>query len=279
MSGYTSFASGGAIANLNTTYETVGVTSSGTGSLITAGSPANTKGTYVQLSASTSSAWSGFYVLATAANSSGTRYLIDISTGAGGAETVVIPDIYIMPGTAGSGVQALFFPINIPSGTRVAARCQASGASSTVQVAIIGEVSVAGSRPMYSSTELLAAADTANTRASSVSVTTVSTAGTGWTQVVSSTARQYGALVTNLGATSVAPVNSQTLNLRLATGAAASEVLFWSSLHSNTSANPLTGRIPNTPIYRTTASSTRVSMEILAGVAGDAFHPQVYGCY
>lgn len=279
MGQYINFASGGAITNLDTTYETVGITSVGAGTLVTGGA-ANTKGAaYTQLSASTASAWSGFWVMITAANSSGNRYLIDIGTGAAAAEVALVPNIFAYPSTAGSGVQALFFPINVAAGTRISARVQSNGGSGSCQIAVMGEVSVAGSRPMYASVELLAAADTANTRPSSVSITSVNSAGTGWTQVVASTARQYGALIPNLGVTGSLPATAQSLSYRLATGAAASEVLFWQTLLSTAAANPYTGRMTNTPIYRTTPISTRVSAEVLVNTAGDTFSPQIYGCY
>lgn len=278
MSQYISFASSGSPTNLNTTYETVGVTSAGAGTVITTGG-AHTKGSYVELSASTSGAWSGFWVMVTSSSAGSGRFLIDIATGAAASETVLIPNIFAYPSTVGAGVQTLWFPVNVAAGTRISARCQASSAGVTCQIAVMGEVTTANSRPMFTSVELLVAADTTNTRPSAVSITSVGTAGTGWTEIVASTARQYEALVPNLGVTGTLPTTAQTINFRLATGAAASEVLFWSSLLSTIAANAYTGRMTNTPIYRTTASGTRVSGEVLVGAAGDTFAPQVYGCY
>ena len=278
MSQYISFASSGSPTNLNTTYETIGVTSGGAGTTLTGGA-ANTKGSYTEISAATSSAWKGFWVSISSSNSAGNRFLVDIATGAAASETIIISNMYCQPGTTGFGVQALWMPMSLAAGVRVSARCQSNGASGTVQVSLIGEVSTSNSRPMFASSELLVAADTTNTRASAVSITSVGTAGTGWTQVVASTAREYGAFVPNIGVTGTVPTVAQSLSYRLATGAAASEVLFWSGSAATGAGTPYTGRMPGFVIYRTTAASTRVAAEVLVGSAGDTFAPQVYGFY
>lgn len=111
-------------------------TSSGT--VVTASGSTNTKGSFIQLIASTASDAAGIWLCvnnqsATGANST---LALDIALGAAASEVVVLANILI---TAQSAQQGLieYFPLAIPSGTRVSARIQAKTVSETVCVNII----------------------------------------------------------------------------------------------------------------------------------------------
>ena len=110
------------------------------GTLVTAGSTAHTKGTtWDELIASTSAAAEGIYikVVDVGVSNTATSMLMDIGTGGSGSETVLLPDLLV--GYAGPDQtmgRTYFFPVAIPSGTRISARCQALIASDTARVAI-----------------------------------------------------------------------------------------------------------------------------------------------
>lgn len=114
------------------------------------GTFANTKGSWTQMNASTS-----VDVIAIAgicgtnndtARAAAATMLLDIGIGAGGSEQVVIPDILMCWGPTWDGPANVFFqPIAclIPSGSRVAARAQASITTSgdrTVDLTLYGLV-------------------------------------------------------------------------------------------------------------------------------------------
>ena len=285
MSGYTSFASGGSPVNIDTSYIYAGITSAGAATQLTSGA-INTKGSYVELTASTSADIAGFWLLINTANASANRYLIDIATGAAASEVVLVPDVYSQPGTLGAGDQVVFIPLNITSGTRVSARCQCNGASGTVNVAVIGEVRTANHPPLYNSCERVSSTPAGSPQAttpSNTDITAVTTAATGWTTINASTARDYGALVAIGGPriSAAAPTTAQAVSLRLATGAAASEVLFAQTTTTVATANPAVARWPGLAVYKSIPSGTRISGEVLAGTAGasDIFSPLVLGFY
>jgi hypothetical protein len=120
-------------------YEPAGFGSSGNaftvGTTVTAASSASSKGSWTQLIASTTNPVVGILVLLEV--SSTATFLIDIGTGASGSEVVLIPDIYAYFGSsAGPMSAAIFFPVQVPAGTRIAARCQSGTASSAIYVAL-----------------------------------------------------------------------------------------------------------------------------------------------
>jgi len=286
MSGYTSFASGGSPVNIDTSYIYAGITSTGTGTTLTSSGTANTKGSYVELTDSTSADIAGFWLLIATTNSAANRYLIDIATGGSGSETVLVPDVYSQPGTIGAGDQVIFVPLNIASGTRIAARCQCNGSSGTVAVAIVGEVRTANHPPLYNSCERVSSTPAGSPQATTPSNTDLSgvvTAGTRWTTINASTARTSGALVAIMGirVSGAAPTTAQPGSLRLATGAATAETLFAQTPSTMNTANPAVPRWPGLPIYKSIPANTRISGEVLVGTAGasDIFSPLVLGFY
>jgi hypothetical protein len=129
-------------------------TTTSRGTVIDPGGTANTKGSYVQLSASTSSRIDAAVLCVTHDSSvseitTGLRWAIDIATGAAGAETIVIPNITIAGNAVARSTRpgVMYFPVSIPAGTRVAARCNCNVNTSTIRkicVTLIGLQEPAG---------------------------------------------------------------------------------------------------------------------------------------
>jgi len=106
------------------------------GTTITANASINTKGSYTQLVASTTYDVCGFWLLLGAAGTSGAAYSVDIAVGAGGSEQIIVADFVFQQ--AGTVLNSVYFPIGIPAGSRVAARCQSTTTVATINVSIIG---------------------------------------------------------------------------------------------------------------------------------------------
>lgn len=113
------------------------------GTTVTASATANQKGSYTSLIDPTDfpsyGIWIAFRDVQVAAAIQ--NMLVDISYGptGGGSEQIVIPDLNASnapDGTTYVGACFYHFPVYIPAGVRVSARCQASTASDTVLVAI-----------------------------------------------------------------------------------------------------------------------------------------------
>ncbi|MGH2359055.1 MAG: hypothetical protein ACRDGM_00710 [bacterium] len=103
---------------------------------IDCGATANTKGAYAVITASSTRQIKMFYVIITAANTTtpaaGADALIDVSIGAAAAEQVLAPDLphcWSTDATIHHSRTSIYGPFyaDIPSGTRIAARGQASG--------------------------------------------------------------------------------------------------------------------------------------------------------
>jgi hypothetical protein len=69
-------------------------------------------------------------------HSSATDYLADIAFGAAGSENVVIESLYTTGPSSSSRSKQYFFPLFVPAGTRVSARCQNATISTTLAMAV-----------------------------------------------------------------------------------------------------------------------------------------------
>ena len=123
-----------------TGYETIGVdpsTASAGGRGVAAHASAHTKGAWVELAAATAAdaCWVDAFIGFTNANTS--RYLVDIALGAAGSEQVLLPDLYFETTILNTVYVAYRFPVAIPAGSRVAARCQSSVGGAVPRVAAI----------------------------------------------------------------------------------------------------------------------------------------------
>jgi len=106
-------------------------TAASRGTQVDPGTTINTKGSYVQLSASTTARIDALALCLTLGVSgqtlgSFTLWQVDVATGAGGAETVVIADHIVQGSSPIDTVRPpiIRLPVSVPAGTRLAVRCQ-----------------------------------------------------------------------------------------------------------------------------------------------------------
>ncbi|MCE9561874.1 MAG: hypothetical protein K8U57_07455 [Planctomycetes bacterium] len=126
------YGAAGAVAN-GAFSELAGTASTGTA--VDPGTSANTKGAWTQLSASTNYPWRGLLVSFASGSTSGATvsYLADVGIGGAGSEQVIVDNMQLAKNSSnGLGPSWWgWFPCDIPAGTRVAARCQCTGTSSS----------------------------------------------------------------------------------------------------------------------------------------------------
>lgn len=114
--------------------DAIGFNASATlGTLMEPGTVVNTKGSWVQLTASTARDYYGLMFGLDINNTTSTGnnpMLLDIGIGAAGLEKIIIPNLFISKMSAANVARIIvppalpIFPISIPAGTRIAARCQ-----------------------------------------------------------------------------------------------------------------------------------------------------------
>lgn len=184
-----------------------------------AGATAHTKGAWVQLIASTSgdsnlftSIWQSASVSAT-----DTAMVMDIGVGASGSETVVAPDIAL----GGTSSNAVILPINIPSGSRIAARIAGVRGSSQTITSFSNittyNISSTATSLLTSSVDVLGVSTASSTG------TAMSGASGTWVEIIASTSKDYIAfsIVPSISDTDTATIGD--LRLTLGVGAAGSE--------------------------------------------------------
>lgn len=96
------------------------------------------KGSWVQLFASLARK-TNFLNIHFDNNNTGQEYHIDIGTGAAASEVVLIPDLeYEVDLTGNNQIPIIYsFKVNIPAGTRLAARVAAVDVTDTIEVGVI----------------------------------------------------------------------------------------------------------------------------------------------
>jgi hypothetical protein len=116
--------------------ESIGVsTATSRGTTITAHASANTKGSYVQLTASSSFDSDQIIVTVDRTSSGPIRIMVDIAVGAAASEQVIISNLFTQPRSSTLNFPTSWnIPIKIPKGSRIAARCQASTGGTTCDI-------------------------------------------------------------------------------------------------------------------------------------------------
>lgn len=245
------------------------------GLAITPSASANTKGSYTQLIASTARQVRtiGLGVLCNPNGTASKSWLVDIAIGGAGSEVVVIPNITVAA-TAQYASQRIFLrlPFNIPAGTRIAARCQtqaASGETCFVKLTLEdGTVGAAGVDSLNAST--------------STSLGTAITPGAGskssYVQLIASTSRAYNGVFFVFDPQGAAGGNAPWVAMDFATGAGASEVVFYPDFIFWDNSGHFDGaNTPYIPFY--IPAGTRIAVRARGGGTSNAMGVSAYGVY
>lgn len=111
------------------------VAASTTGTQVLANATANTLGSWVQIIASTAADCCMLGIHISGFSSNGPNGAVDIGIGAAASEVIILQQLMVSYFDANGAADALFLiPVNIPAGTRIAARCQVDHASDGVWV-------------------------------------------------------------------------------------------------------------------------------------------------
>jgi hypothetical protein len=228
------------------TSDMVGVDASASDAVVTAHATIHTVGSYTELITATAAPVTALRVKfrGVAGSGNATSMLANIATGAAASEVVLIPNInigYTEP-TAGS---TFLFPVSIPAGTRISANIQAL---ITVDTTFVTMRTLSGSnRTATSITDL--GTNTAASNGVSVATGTSSAEGS-WTEIISSTANHYGAIMAAIGGAADISVQTSAVSLDIGVGAAASEVAIVNDISFVSSSNEeVFPRFPIEPIY------------------------------
>lgn len=179
-------ASGGVVK----TYGAVGGASS-LATTITGNANNALKGTAVELTAATTYDAHWMLVAITDMSQTGGTYFVDILAGAA-TEAVIVPDLFAAPRAPGAASGPYLFPVFVPKGTRIAARCQASGGASTARVAVTlvsGGPSLPGAPPPSGAVSAYGA--TASVIGTNVDPGGVADTDSAWTEIAAATNRDH----------------------------------------------------------------------------------------
>lgn len=278
-----------AIANqfLSQTYERGGFGANGDGTNIPANASPNTKGTYTQLlfggaAGVTQNALAGFYLYVGYGVASTARVIFDISFD--GGTTTHVPNYYIEPSNP-SEYQIVFIPMAVPAGADIRVRCQSSSASQSIYAGIVGIIRTSSHPAMFTVCESLTLDETARalTRASGGSGSTgdfvlQGSGSTTFHTLVASLAQNYKAFNFSGGSNGTTPAATNRALIRIAKGAAASEVEIgvYPTLISASSV-PFAAR-PQGYIEVSVPAGDRLSFQPLVATPGtDAIRMAVHG--
>lgn len=245
--------------------ETIGALESvTTGTEIVAHATINTKGDWVELVASTAADATGLVLVhgdATTAD-----FLIDIGTGAAAAETAIISNFPVNERTTSNNTCVFMFPVAIPAGTRVSARCQSD--VTVGQIDIIGYLT-STTVPVNLATSNITTygAVTADTGGTEIDPGADDHAKGSWVEITASTTADIKWLIPMFGNKSNTARTNAAWLVDIGTGAAASETVVVSDLLLITNAGE-DSLVPSAypPLPVTIASGTRIAVRAQCGI-------------
>jgi hypothetical protein len=191
---------------------------------VTASGTPHTKGSWVELTASTSQ--DAYFIEVNLFNTfsatTNTGVLVDLGVGGSGSEVVLVENM--LAGWHGTGAVTQF-PIYIPAGVRLAARCQAVIASDTVDVGVRLSSSVRSfNRDQWQGGNVVTyGADAGNSRGTLVSAPASAHTKGSWTEIVASTTEPHSALAISVQGHSDTALSNATGLLDVGFGAGGSE--------------------------------------------------------
>ena len=203
-------------------WEAAGISSTA-GTLLTAHASADTKGAYAQLIAATS--FDAVMAIVTLSNGSvaSNVFLVDLAVGAAASEQILIADLHsAVASSANTTPATVRFPVAIPAGSRLAARCQASTGGLTIRahVLLLGGGFGQGVPGQIVDTYGASAADSGGT---SVDPGGVANTKGAYSEITAATTRPLRALVLGLGNQENAAMSGGRWLFDIAIGAAGSE--------------------------------------------------------
>ena len=190
---------------------------------ITSGA-AHTKGAYTQVVAATPYASSRLHLDLDRTGVANRQLLVDLATGAAGAETVVVANLAVLTDPDALAGAYVALDVDIPAGTRLALRCQAVTAATSLAVNLYLEDRALGglAAPVTYGT-----ADLANTRATQIDPGGTANTKGSYVELTTSTSARLDALAicctTDFQGTAIATLTTWFLDV--ATGAAGAETV------------------------------------------------------
>jgi len=184
----------------------------------------HTKGAYVQVTAATPYDSSRLYLYVVTSDAQSRHFLVDVATGAASAETVIVANVAVASGSALTVIgEVIQIDVDIPAGSRLAVRCQAAGATQTVNIVVYLEDRAVASL----ANPVTYGAVTASTRGTSVDPGTTALTKGAYVQLSASTTARIDVLLCCF--TTIAPGTNiavfQTWFVDVATGAASAETI------------------------------------------------------
>jgi hypothetical protein len=184
----------------------------------------NTKGAVVELTGATThdAAWVLVQLSGSSAGS-GADYLVDLMIG-DSPEQVIIPDMYVSARAGTADFGPYLFPIFIPAGSRLSARCQCSAAGASLRISVVliaPTLLMGGSRPSV----VASYGATANSLGTNIDPGATANTDSAWVEITSATVRDHHWLVIagRFGDRSITAAASWRLSIGI--GAAPEQVL------------------------------------------------------
>lgn len=220
----------------------------------------HTEGAWTQLAAATSFDAVGFYLIISTHNSNGIDYHIDIGTGAVASETAIIQNIPVTSGCPTAGIcsdMAIYIPLAIANGTRVAARIQSTSTSKNVWMSLL---MAGGTSTTSYSASTTYGADASDTGGTAIDPGGVANTKGSWTQITASTSTTCSAFWIFFGLRANADPANAYFKYDIGTGAGGAEVIKVKNLptRSETTLDALHYFAHWVPF--SIASSTRIAM-------------------
>ena len=232
------------------------------GVVITASGSTNTKGSYTEiLSAANNTIASDSIVVYVDGSEADAvaRFLIDISVGGAGSEVVLINNLHNISNAGVVDITQLAyqFPVSIPAGVRISARCQSDIASETVRVWAVRSSGSLANDSGLSAVESIGE-ETADTTGTIVAIGSANTFGS-WVEMTSSTSSSIKGIIVEAMKSGVSWGN-QRVAYQVGVGGSGNEEIIYSGHQIITSASEFSHGAASPFVSLNVPSGSRVAI-------------------
>lgn len=213
-----------------TRHQSRGALSTSRGTLLTASTTANAKGSWVNLGAVTDFPYESVTVAVHAFVA--IDYLVDIGISDGSNRFVLVPDLHVAAAKlANAQGFHLTIPVRVPAGAQLSARCSANNTSgSTIDVSVIGHAAGIGGSPGFS--RCVALFTPASSRGIAVDPGASANTKGSWAEITASCPARIGGMFGLIGYNGdTARVAVAAMLLDIGVGVSSSEFVLYPNAH------------------------------------------------
>ncbi|MBA3431231.1 MAG: hypothetical protein H0U16_07105 [Actinobacteria bacterium] len=202
--------------------------------------------------------------------------LLDIGIGAAASESIIVPDWNIgAASTASIGPKSQYWPLFIPSGTRIAARTAGVILNDTCAFSMMLDQEFPFGPP--STLDRVTSYGVTAVGSKGINVITGANAYGSWTQLTAATSSDHDAWAVSLGQAADVTVTGGAIFVQLGVGPTAGPQVIGEWIFATNVNEEISGPIPDKPTWQPVPSGTAICARVAAAATTETFDVIAHG--